>query len=342
MKKESPDYVKVSLAAAMVLGFKSGRFYRNAQSPCINLLLTYENGCNGNCAYCGLSMRRPGTYQEKSFIRVTWDSYKLDNIISRIVQNIDTIQRICISMITNKRAIGDTIEIIQTMRKKCELPIAILASPTILTKNDFSRFKEAGADRVGIAVDATTPKLFEKFRGKDVKGPHTWKRYWQALSEAVTVFGRGNVGVHLIVGLGEREDEMMKTIQQAYHQGVETHLFSFFPEPGSLLSVHGQPPIGQYRRIQLARYLINEDLAAAEMFTFNASGRITDFGFSNERLMEVIDSGKPFMTSGCPGKDGEVACNRPYSDSLPGPEIRNYPFLPEQEDIRKIKEELQS
>jgi biotin synthase len=46
------------------------------------------------------------------------------------------------------------------------------------------------------------------------------------------------------------------------------------------------------------------------------------------------------MTSGCPGRDGKVACNRPYANCLPGPEIRNYPFSPEKEDIQKINVEL--
>jgi len=46
------------------------------------------------------------------------------------------------------------------------------------------------------------------------------------------------------------------------------------------------------------------------------------------------------MTSGCPDADGEVACNRPYSDSLPGDDIRNFPFLPDQNDIAKIRNEL--
>jgi len=47
------------------------------------------------------------------------------------------------------------------------------------------------------------------------------------------------------------------------------------------------------------------------------------------------------MTSGCPDEKGEVACNRPYSNSRPSKEIRNFPFLPEKEDINKIKNELE-
>ena len=98
MREESPEYVRTSLAAAMTLGFKNGLFYRNAQLPCINLLLTYSAGCAGNCGYCGLSMRRPGVYVDKSFIRVEWPTYKLDDIIDRIAKRKNKIRRICLSV----------------------------------------------------------------------------------------------------------------------------------------------------------------------------------------------------------------------------------------------------
>ncbi len=62
------------------------------------------------------------------------------------------------------------------------------------------------------------------------------------MEEAVEVFGRGNVGVHFIVGLGETEREMVEAIQRAHDLGVPTHLFSFFPEEGSLLENRPQPP----------------------------------------------------------------------------------------------------
>ena len=44
-KMESPEFMRMSLAAAMTLGFKQGLFYRNAKLYCINLLLTYDEGC---------------------------------------------------------------------------------------------------------------------------------------------------------------------------------------------------------------------------------------------------------------------------------------------------------
>ncbi|MCX7995732.1 MAG: radical SAM protein [candidate division WOR-3 bacterium] len=342
MKKESPEYVRISLAAAMVLGFKNGLFYRNARSPCINILLTYENGCAGNCAYCGLSLKRPGSYPEKSFIRVEWNSYPLEEVIEKMKGRGDYIKRVCVSMITNSRAINDTKIIIQKLKQMTQYPVSVLAAPTILDDSDFLEIKQSGADRLGIAVDACTPELFEKLRGKGVNGPHRWDRYWQALAQAVDVFGRGNVGIHLIVGLGESEKDMAAAIQNAHDQGIETHLFSFFPEPDSFLAHHNPPPAGAYRRIQLARYIINNNLGRFEDIFFDTAGRILKFNIPEKELEKIIDSGKPFMTSGCPGKDGEVACNRPYSDSLPGDDIRNFPFLPDHNDIIKIKRELET
>lgn len=340
MVQESPEYVRISQAAAMVLGFKNGRFYRNAKSPCINILLTYNTGCAGNCAYCGLSMKRPGTYSEKSFIRVEWNIYPLKEVIVRIAEKIDDIKRVCISMITNKKSVKDTKIITSAIRKESTVPISILAAPTILGPGDFDEFKECGADHLGIAVDACTPQLFDRLRGRGVHGPHQWEQYWQALYKAVEVFGKGNVGVHLIVGLGETEKQMAEVIQYAHNRGIETHLFSFFPEPDSALVNHKPPHIGTYRRIQLARYLINNNYARISDFVFDDKERIVRFNITNEKLDAVVDTAKPFMTSGCPGIDGEVACNRPYADSLPGEDIRNFPFLPNADDLEKIRNEL--
>ncbi|MHA2015753.1 MAG: radical SAM protein, partial [Candidatus Thorarchaeota archaeon] len=44
--KESPEYVRTSLAAAMTIGKVPGRFYRDAKLYCINILLTYDEGCH--------------------------------------------------------------------------------------------------------------------------------------------------------------------------------------------------------------------------------------------------------------------------------------------------------
>src|SRR3990172_4317988 len=102
--KESPEYIKISLASAMTLEFSRGLFYRNAKNPCINLLLKYEEGCMANCSYCGLAKNREGKFDSKTFINVDWPAFSLEDIINKINIYQERVRRVCISMVTNKRA----------------------------------------------------------------------------------------------------------------------------------------------------------------------------------------------------------------------------------------------
>ncbi|MFQ5906986.1 MAG: radical SAM protein, partial [bacterium] len=124
--------------------------------------------------------------------------------------------------------------------------------------------------------------------------------------------------------------------------GGRTHLFSFFPEEGSRLAGHPQPPPGQFRRMQVARFLIDEGISREGGFAYDQNDRVLEFGIAGEDLDRVVESGVPFMTSGCPDENGQVACNRPYGDSIPGPDIRSFPFMPEEGDLKKIRAELKT
>jgi len=340
IKKESPEYLRMSLAAAMTLGFKNGLFYRNARLYCINLLLTYQEGCAARCSYCGLSNNRPGTYSKKSFIRVSWPQYTLDDIIAGVSKRCDRVKRICISMITNGRSVKDTKDICKKLRSSFNIPVSLLISPTILKHKDLEDFKSSGADKIGVAIDLATEDLFDKYRGKGVKGPHNWKNYWKCLEDSITVFGNGNAGAHFMTGMGETEKEMCEAIQRVRDMGGRTHLFSFFPETGSMMSEHPIPPMAQYRKIQIARYLIDNRIGYASNFSFAESDKIKNFGLNNNKLEDIINTGESFRTSGCEGYDGQVACNRPFANSRPGPDMKNYPFKPEEKDIARIKTQL--
>ena len=343
---ESPDFVRTSLAGGMTLGFIPGKFFRDAKSYCLNLLLTYKDGCAGRCAYCGLSRTRlPETpWSERSFIRVDWPAVRLDDVVDRLASGAcSDVERVCVSMVTNGRARSDTITVVKKIGRVFD-GISVLITPTIVDRSWLKDVRNAGADMVGVAIDAATPAIFDALRGKGVGGPHRWNRYWRILEDAVEVFGRYNAGAHLIVGLGERELDMVNAIQRAQDLGASTHLFSFFPEEKSPMENFNQPPIGQYRRIQLARYVINKGIGRAEDMRFDERGRIIDFGLDESKLNEIIESGAPFMTSGCRSKNREGACNRPYSNSTPYQaligEIRNYPFQPTPDDIKIIKIQL--
>ncbi len=334
----SPEYVQTSLAAAMALGYRGAMFRRNSYLTGLNLLVTYPDGCVGRCGFCGLSQQREVDPEKRTFIRVDWPTYAVDDIITRLNRDGRLLKRVCVGMITHRQAFDDMNTIIHRFRTESDRPISALIAPTLI--RDLSRLveiKEAGADMIGVAIDAATPELFERYRGKEVRGPHKWEHYWATVEESVRVLGHDNVGVHLIVGLGETEQEMIATIQRAQDMGAHTHLFSFFPERGTPMDEHPQPSYGQYRRVQLARYIINQGYGRYDKMTFNDAGQVVDFG---TRTDELIQYGEPFMTSGCPGPDGVVACNRPFGNERPGRPIRNYAFFPEPEDVELIRYQL--
>jgi biotin synthase len=100
-------------------------------------------------------------------------------------------------------------------------------------------------------------------------------------------------------------------------------------------------PREQWRRVQLARYLIDYRGGRVENMRFDDSGRVVHFGFSEEGINDVVNEGVAFRTSGCPGKfrDDVSACDRPYGDSPPS-NIASYPFQPGRSDLRKIRLQL--
>ncbi len=336
----SPEVAKISQASAISLGLVRGWMYRGAVNRCVNLLVHYPEGCAANCAYCGLAKKRPGAYLEKSFIHVDWPVFPMDTLIEAINQAPGYVKRTCISMITNGKCRKDTLSMAQRLCQKTRLPLSILCSPTILSKEDFAAMQEAGVDKIGVALDLATPELFDRYRGSGVHGPHRWERYWKALEESLEIFGSPHVGAHLMVGMGETEQEMVGLMDRLWKMGVVNHLFSFFAEEGSRLADRPQPPWPTYLRIQTARYLIEEGLSRAEDMAFDSAGRIQGFGVHPRTLEEVVNRGRAFMTTGCLGPDGKVACNRPFGNCLPDVHQWNYPYPPNHEERDLIRRYL--
>jgi len=252
-KIQSPDFAKMSQATA-------------------------EEGCSANCAYCGLARKRPGTYQDKSFIHVPWPVFSMDEIIKAINKPPAHVKRTCISMITNGKCRAATLKMTKRLKEETTIPISILISPTILNKKDLVEMRACGADKIGVAIDLASRELFEKYRGKGVSGPHKWEKYWEIVEAALEVFEHPNVGAHLMVGMGETEEQMVSLMDRLWRMGVLNHLFSFFAEEESELSHVSQPPWATYLRVQLARYLIEEGLCSHKDMGFDGDGHIVDFG----------------------------------------------------------------
>jgi len=342
----SPDYVQMSTAAAITLGLVPGAMHRTACTHCLNLLVTYPEGCRANCSYCGLARHREETrdYADRNFIRVDWPTARYDEVIERVKAGADQgqFQRMCISMITHPNSDEDTFVLLdQWVKAVPHIPVSILSNPTTLDYDDLVRLRDMGADIFTVALDAVTPELFERTRGKTVDSPHTWDKYWQAIEWAAEIFGPEKFGAHLICGMGETEQEILDICQRIKDLGGHNHMFAFFPEQGSLMEDWDPVDRGQWRRVQLARFIIDYAGGRIDDMKFNAEGQVVDYGIPNDELEALIASGKPFQTSGCPGKDDEEvsACNRPYGDSSPT-DILSFPFALNGTDVRFVRRQM--
>jgi biotin synthase len=341
----SPEYVQMSTAAAITLGLIPGRMYRTDCTHCLNLLVTYPEGCRANCSYCGLARHREEArdYADRNFIRVDWPTVRYEEVIARVKAGEDRgrFQRMCISMITHPSSDADTRVLLREwVRELPHIPVSILSNPTTMERADLVELKALGAEIFTVALDAVTPEIFERTRGKTVDSPHRWEKYWQAIEWAAEIFGPEKFGAHLICGMGETEREILEVCQRIRDMGGHNHMFAFFPERGSLMEDWPACDRGQWRRVQLARYLIDYAGGRVERMRFDDRGRVTDFGLPAADLDALVRTGKPFQTSGCPGKEDDVsACNRPYGDSSPSA-ILSFPFALAEHDLAGVRAQL--
>jgi biotin synthase len=193
---------------------------------------------------------------------------------------------------------------------------------------------DAGVERMGIPLDAATPDIFEKIKGKRASGPYDWNIHHKTLLEATQVFGRGKASTHLIVGLGEKESDLLEQIAWCTKHHIQPGLFAFTPIPGTILATRKPPTVESYRRIQLARHLIVNRRVGFSEVSFDSNGQVEDFGLSSTQLNEIIKSGEPFRTSGCPH------CNRPFYNEKPSGPIYNFPVKPAHQEIKKIQRQI--
>jgi lipoyl synthase len=325
-----PLQIRVSLGSAVVLQLMEGRV---AVEPTTVYLMTYKDGkCNANCSFCSQARNSRGKIDMLS--RVTWPTFQTKNVLTKIRSGAEhsKIKRVCIQALNYPRVFMHLVALIKALKHNIPVPVSVSCQP--LVTDNIQRLAKAGADRIGIALDAATEQLFERVKGSWVKGPYSWSEQFMHLRNSVSIFGEGNVSTHLIVGLGETEKEAVQIIQKCKNMGVLPALFAFTPIRGTALTNSSPPLLESYRRIQLARHLIVNGNTLYSPMTFDSEDNIEDFGVCKTQLTQIVDTGLPFLTSGCPD------CNRPFYTEKPRGPIYNFPRNLDVDEISAIKRQL--
>ncbi|MBD3172740.1 radical SAM protein [Candidatus Bathyarchaeota archaeon] len=321
-----PDRLRVSIGSAAVLGLLN---YRLSVPPTTAYLMSYTDGpCLANCSFCAQACGNEADHDKLS--RVIWPDFSVKNILVGFKEPAyPVLERVCYQVINYPGFLRDAVDIIKMLKRETRLPVSVDICP--ISSTGLYKLHEAGAEYISIPLDGATKEIFNKVKGVDVNGPYQWNTHFKALDSAVNVFGKGRVGSNIIIGLGESEREAVELVQHLHEMCINPVLFAFTPVPGTRLESLSQPDVDNYRRIQIARYLIVNEYATIDEIAFE-DGRIKEFMVSN--LASLLRDGEAFRTTGCPG------CNRPFYNERPLGPFYNYPRKLTEAEIQKELEEI--
>ncbi len=287
-------------------------------------IMTYsENKCSANCAFC--PQAQDSSSSPHMLSRIGWPEYKFDDFIHHLRPGLN-FRRACIQCLNYPTVVEDVEEILAAVKTKVKLSVSICIHPVSL--EEMKRLQKAGAQKIGIAMDACTPELFEKIKGAGRRGPYQWDHHLEAMQQALEIFGPGNVTTHLVVGLGETDAEATEFIIKMYEMGITVGLFAFTAIRGTALEKMSQPALESYRRLQVLRYLVANKLVDREGISTNENDKL-ELKIDVAWLRETLSSGEAFRVTGCSG------CNRPYYNERPRGPMYNYPRPLSEDEVHK-------
>ena len=333
--------IRISIGSADVLGLKNAR--HDVDPTTCYLMTASKELCQGHCAFCPQGIKADEIQNKKNaekLSRITWPEFPFEEFISTLKLNQNRsnprqFKRICIQVLNYPGFIEDVYVIIHAIREiNGKLPISA-AIPPVQT-SELEKLHQLGLERIGIALDAVTPELFYQIKGKGVQGPYTWENHWHTLQAAVKIFGKMRVSTHFIIGMGETEEQSIEQIRNAIQIHVLPGIFMFTPVMYTPMATAPRPNIETFRRVQLARWLLLQNLTHFQRFEFEHGILKLIQNLTHDELRTIIKQGGAFKTAGCPD------CNRPYYNSAPNQEQDGFPRDLTTEEQNRIFEELKN
>ncbi len=298
--------VGVSAGTAAVIGLQR---VRQEHVPTTAYLMVGER-CALDCAFC--TQARSSTSRVDFLSRVAWPLYPMERSLQAIGRSFTEkeIKRCCLQVTVFPGYRARALDLVERIRSESSIPVCVsivLSSPA-----EVRALLEAGAERVTLALDAACERVYREAKGSG------WQARLDLLQTAAGLFP-GRLGTHLIVGLGETEQEMVATLQEMVDCQITVGLFAFTPVAGTAWDMRHPPALSSYRRIQAAHFLLTSGVCRMDDFCFESTGQIVSYGLSEQRLRALLAHGRAFQTAGC------ADCNRPYYNERPGRDMYNYP-----------------
>lgn len=280
-----------------------------------------------NCLFCAQAKKSKADISR--IARGMYIPVELDKVVLRLRTAYEKgyLLRACIQTMLYHGWWEDTIYLIKRIRSESQIPISLSVFP--LSNEHYMELKQIGVNNIVIPLDACTKQLFDRIKGKHTGGIFSWERHIDGIKRASKIFK--NVGTHLILGMGESDEEAIGIIDELWRYGITPALFSYTYIPRTQLP-EKKVDIKHYRSVQLARYLIVEGVSSYDVMRFE-KGTLLDYGVDKHTLLKIIEDGRAFQTTGCSN------CNRPMANETFS-RIYNFPKKPDQKQIERIKKEV--
>jgi biotin synthase-related radical SAM superfamily protein len=320
--------VRASMGTLGVLGLE---LVQMDTPPTTAYLQIYtEKRCLANCQFC--AQAKGSSADLTRIARGIYVPADLESVVKRLGMAFERgyISRACIQTALYDDWWDDAVYLITRIREGSTIPISLSVFP--LSNERYLELKKLRVNELVIPLDACTQELFDKIKGKSAGSPYSWERHLDGIKRASQIFGK--VGTHLIIGLGESDEDAVRIIGELHMGRVNPALFSYTYIPGSQLDITDEKndSIRHYRTAQLARYLIVENISAFPDMQFE-NGNLCSFGVGNDVIMRIIEERRAFETSGCPD------CNRPMANETFS-RMYNFPRKLDSEEIEGVKKDM--
>jgi biotin synthase-related radical SAM superfamily protein len=308
--------IKVSSGTLGVLGLAETWL----DAPPTTAYLMVGGRCRRDCAFC--AQARSSRASALALSRVTWPQWDEEETLSAVEEAYSrgSIQRCCLQVTVGPGNLDRVRAIATRLGRRVPLSVSVVANV-----DQAEELLEAGVERIGLSLDAVNEETFHRVKGGDLRA------YLAVIEEAARRFA-DRVSTHVMAGLGETEEEMVRMIDLLHGWGVIPALFAFTPIPGTAMEDQASPSVSSYRRVQIATHLMVNGWVTGKDFAFSPRGRVVSFGLGRDELERALLDGNAFRTSGCRG------CNRPYYNEPPRGPFYNYP---RSLDAREVTSALQ-
>jgi len=163
--------------------------------------IAVTESCIYNCCFCGIA-RKTGLRKSSRMIQ------------SLVEENLDTINAISLTsgVLSNTIEEEEYVISIVDMVKKFDLPVGVSILPNDRTSE---RLLEHGVDEVKFNLETATGKLFE-----EVCPGLEREIIFSELERSVELFGKNKVYSNVIIGLGERDEDLKNITEKLAFSGV--------------------------------------------------------------------------------------------------------------------------